>query len=189
MAQVISEFEQHALSIIRPLRTAKWQADYDWDDLEDGLARLATRHGGLELNPDFQRGHVWSKAQQTHFIENCLRGVVASSGFLLQFNCPGWFDDVASTDLPSCLQCVDGLQRYTAVTEFMKGNVQPFGFTAEQLSSTQFSPRRFHMKVAVHDFAKRADLLEHYLAINAGGTPHSADELERVRGLLAQAKD
>lgn len=187
MAREISEFEQHALSVIRPLRTARWQADYNWDDLEDGLARLANHHGGLELNPDFQRGHVWTLAQQTHFIENCLRGVVASSGFLIQFNCPGWLEDAPGSDLPPGLQCVDGLQRYTAVTEFMKGNVKPFGFTAEQLFRTQFSPRRIHMKVAVHDFARRADLLDHYLAINAGGTPHSAEELERVRGLLAQA--
>ncbi|EJH4818704.1 hypothetical protein LDZ95_23610 [Pseudomonas aeruginosa] len=47
---------------------------------------------------------------------------------------------------------------------------------------------RIHMKIAIHDFTRRADLLDHYLSINAGGTPHSADEIERVRGLLAQAK-
>ncbi|MEN1450680.1 hypothetical protein, partial [Pseudomonas aeruginosa] len=47
---------------------------------------------------------------------------------------------------------------------------------------------RIHMKIAIHDFTRRADLLDNYLSINAGGTPHSADEIERVRGLLAQAK-
>lgn len=188
MAREISEFEQHALSIIKPLRTAKWQADFRWDRLEESVATMGADYGGLELNPDFQRGHVWTPAQQVHFIENCLRGVVASNGFLIQFNSPSWNDDAAGSDLPPGLQCVDGLQRYTAVTEFVKGNVKPFGFTAQELARTQFSPMRIYMKIAIHDFTGRADLLDHYLSINAGGTPHSAEELERVRGLLAQAK-
>jgi len=188
MARELSEFELHALSVIKPLRTAKWQADFRWDRLEENVASLGAEYGGLELIPDFQRGHVWTRAQQVHFIENCLRGVVASSGFLIQFNSPSWNDESADSDLPPGLQCVDGLQRYTAVTEFAKGNVKPFGFTAQELLRTQFHPGRFHMKVAVHDFTLRADLLEHYLSINAGGTPHAAEEIERVQGLLAQAK-
>lgn len=188
MTREISEFEQRALSIIKPLRTAKWQADFRWDRLEDSIASMGNDYGGLELNPDFQRGHVWTPAQQVHFIENCLRGVVASNGFLIQFNSPSWNDDSSESDLPPGLQCVDGLQRYTAVTEFVKGNVRPFGFTAQELSRTQFSPIRIHMKVAIHDFTSRADLLDHYLSINAGGTPHSAEEIARVRDLLEQAK-
>ena len=188
MSRAISEFEKHALTVIKPLNTAKWQADFSWDTLERDLARFCSRYGELDLNPDFQRGHVWSVDQLTHFIENCLRGVVAGSGYLLQFNCPDWSEGQSQSDLPPGFQCIDGLQRYTAVTEYIKGNVKPFGFTAEQLSGTQFSPGRFHMKVAVHDFTRRADLLEHYLALNAGGTPHGAEEIERVRRLLAAAR-
>lgn len=44
------------------------------------------------------------------------------------------------------------------------------------------------MKVAIHDFTKRAELLENYLSINAGGTPHSAEEIARVRAMLANAQ-
>lgn len=188
MSRDLPEFEQHLLSIIKPLHAAKWHADYRWDSLEKSLANLGNDYGGLELDPDFQRGHVWTPSQQTHFIENCMRGVVTSSGFLIQFNCADWGDEDAQTDLPKGLQCVDGLQRYTAVTEFVKGNVKPFGYSAQELLGTQFSPKRIYMKVAIHAYTKRADLLAHYLALNAGGTPHSAEEIERVRGLLAQAQ-
>jgi hypothetical protein len=188
MARDISEFEQQLVSIIKPLHAAKWSADYRWFDLERATAKLGEDYGGLELNPDFQRGHVWTADQQEHFIANCLRGVVAPSGFLIQFNCADWGDEDAESDLPKGLQCVDGLQRFTAVTEFAKGNVKPFGFTAQELMGTQFSPKRIYMKVAIHSYTKRVDLLSHYLALNAGGTQHSAEEIERVRGLLAQAK-
>jgi len=189
MAREISEFEQQLNDIIKPLRTARWSSDYRWDSLERSLAKLGQDYGGLELVPDFQRGHVWTPAQQAHYIENCLRGVVPVSGLLIQFNSPSWNDiDEVETDLPPGLQCVDGLQRYTAITEFVKGNVKPFGLTAEQLMGTPFSVKKFYVKIAVHDFTSREQLLTQYLDLNAGGTPHSAEEIERVRGLLAQVK-
>nr|WP_192963404.1 DUF262 domain-containing protein [Pseudomonas fluorescens]CEK42230.1 hypothetical protein PQBR57_0277 [Pseudomonas fluorescens SBW25] len=189
MAREISEFEQQLVKLVNPLATARWQADYRWDNLERALAELGKDYQGLELCPDFQRGHVWLPEQQLHFIENCLRGIVPSSGLLLQFNSPSWQDVVEpNADLPPGLQCVDGLQRYTAITEFVKGNVKPFGLSAEQLKGTQFSVNRFHVKVAVHSFTQRSDLLNHYLSINSGGTPHSAEEIARVRALLAESK-
>lgn len=188
MAREIGALEQGLIEIIKPLSTANWQADYRWDKIEGNLEGLGVDYGGLELIPDFQRGHVWSKAQQVHFVENCLRGVVASNGFLIQFNCASWNDNVKSLDLPSGLQCVDGLQRYIAITGFVKGEVKPFGLSQDDLKNTQFHPSRFYMKVAVHCFTSRADLLAYYITINSGGTQHSAEEIDRVRQLLDQAK-
>lgn len=188
MARDISEKEQALAALIKPLQTAKWQCDFRWSDMGESIAKMAADYGDLEMCPDFQRGHVWSQDQQVHFIENCLRGVVASNGFLIQFNCPSWGDWDEPTDLPAGLQCVDGLQRFTAVSDFVKGNIKPFGIDVAELAETPFSPKRFFMKVAVHGFNRRADLLEHYLAINSGGTPHSASEIERVKALLDTAK-
>lgn len=188
MAREISNHEQLLNDIIKPLRAAKWQADFRWNTMEDQIRAMGEDYGGLEMEPDFQRGHVWTPEQRVHFIENCLRGVVPSSGFLIQFNSPSFNDDGIKTDLPKGLQCVDGLQRFTTVVEFVKGNVKPFGLTAAELHMTPFAPGRFHMKVAIHDFTSRTDLLEHYLSINTGGTPHSPGEIARVRALLAAAK-
>lgn len=185
MAREPSAKELALTSIIKPLQTAKWQCDFRWDGLGDSIASMAADYGDLEMCPDFQRGHVWSPEQQIHFIENCLRGVVATNGYLIQFNSPSWGDEGADTDLDPGLQCLDGLQRFTAVTEFVKGNIKPFGLDLAELANTQFSPKRMYMKVAVHGFTRRADLLEHYLAINAGGTPHSSEEIERVQNLLS----
>jgi len=189
MAREISEFEQELVKLVNPLAAARWSADYRWDNVERALVGLGEDYGSLELCPDFQRGHVWLPSQQAHFVENCLRGIVPSSGLLLQFNSPN-FSDLANveTDLPPGLQCVDGLQRYTALLGFVKGEVKPFGLSADQLKGTQFAANRFHVKVAIHGFTKRSDLLNHYLSINSGGTPHSAEELDRVRALLAETK-
>ena len=42
----------------------------------------------LQLNPDFQRGHVWSIGQQIAYIEYILRG--GKSGLDFYFNHPNW---------------------------------------------------------------------------------------------------
>jgi len=170
--------------IIRPLRTARYQIDMEWRDLEDGLARYDRDWGGLDLNPDFQRGHVWTPDQQRGYIESVLRGTVSSSGFVIQLNCPHWEDDVYEGDLPPGMQCIDGLQRITAVLRFMHGEVRPFGLGVRDLDRSSYMVKSHYcFKVAVHNFGFRADLLQHYLDFNAGGTPHSQAEIARVRQL------
>lgn len=176
--------------VIRPLRTAKYEVDHDWRTFQRSLEGYGLDYGGLDLNPDFQRGHVWTTDQQRHYIENVLRGVVSSSGFLLQFNCPTWENSAYRGDLPPGFQCIDGLQRLMAVQAFMANEVRPFGLTVEDLNGSAFSMRgsRYRFRIAVHDFQTRADLLQHYLDLNAGGTPHSPEEIERVRVLLESAR-
>jgi len=47
-----------------------------------------TKELGLEMNPDFQRGHVWTEDQQCKYIEFLLRG--GKSGRDIYFNYPSW---------------------------------------------------------------------------------------------------
>lgn len=177
--------------LIRPLRTAAYEVDSMWRDFDAWINNLARDYGGLDLNPDFQRGHVWTSQQQQHFVENTLRGVISSSGFLLQFNCPNWDNDRYAGDLPRGLQCIDGLQRITAIQGFLAGTVKPFGLHVGDLENSTFSVRRhmYRFRVAIHNFERRADLLQHYLDLNAGGTPHSQAEIVRVRELQMAALD
>ncbi len=175
-------------ALIKPLRSATYEVDCQWQHLAGLLERLGKDYGGLDLCPDFQRGHVWTQDQQRHFVENVLRGIVSTSGLLVQFNCANWkldYDETKS-DLPLGLQCIDGVQRMTAVSEFLAGRVHPFGLGLDDLENSSFSPINlsYRFRIAVHDYAWRADLLQHYLDLNAGGTPHPASEIERVRALL-----
>lgn len=177
--------------IIRPLRTAQYECDFEWRYMSKALADFARDYGGMELNPDFQRGHVWSPSQQQHYIENALRGVISTSGFQVQFNCPNWemSDADYRGDLPCGMQCIDGLQRITAVSGFLAGEVKPFGLSVEDLNGSSFSSKlsRYRFRVAIHNFKTKAELLQHYLDLNAGGTPHSSDEIERVRRMREEA--
>lgn len=181
--------DAHLVGIIRPLATAKWACDYGWDYLEKALEGFGEDYG-LNLEPDFQRGHVWTPEQQAHYIENVYRRVIPHEAMLIQFNCPHFEDWHYNGELPREMQIVDGLQRLTAVRKFLAGEVKPFGMSVEDFTGSSYDARRqlYRLRVAVHTFQNREDLLQHYLDLNTGGTPHAQSEIERVRGLLAASK-
>ena len=79
---------------------------------------------GLQMNPDFQRGHIWTREQQIAFVEFLLRG--GKSSRTIYFNCPWWLGN-SKTNSYSDFVIVDGLQRITAVLAFMNDEIPAFG--------------------------------------------------------------
>jgi len=175
-------------AIIQPLPDPRYTVDVGFDYLERQLAGYDSEWGGLNLDPDFQRGHVWSETQRSAYIEGVFRGTVGDSQRIIQFNAPHWNDDNHSGDLPNEIQIVDGLQRLTTIRMFMAGELRAFGMLVHDFDESSYSLKRstFRLKFAIHNFVWRRDLLQYYLHINAGGTPHSASEIERVKSLLVE---
>jgi hypothetical protein len=173
-------------AIIRPLQRSVYEADYAWNKVFRSLEEHCKDYGGINYSPEFQRGHVWTDEQQCHFIENVLRGVISTSGFLVQFNCPNWNNFNYQGDLPLGFECIDGLQRLTAVKRFLDGKIKPLGLTPGDLEYSSFTLRNYRFKVAVHAFEDKEDLLNHYLDLNRGGTPHSPAEIQRIENMVEQ---
>lgn len=179
--------EATLIQIIKPMREKVWSANFAWNRFQN-LVGFAEDYGPLDLCPDFQRGHVWTESQKTKFIEAALRGALTSRELTVQFNCANWeggSPPEGGRDLADGFMCLDGLQRITAVNEWIAGKVKPFGLSLEDLQGTSFDPKRnnFTWVVTVHNFTSRGEMLQHYLDLNSGGTPHSPEEIERVRGL------
>ena len=191
MSQSPSQERNAALdAIIKPLGAAKYSCDVPFSRVREGLWSFLSGEGECEVeyNPDFQRGHVWTADQQRHFIENVLRGIVGQDGLTIRFNCASW-GGRSTGDLDGRVQCIDGLQRLTAIQKFMDGDLKPFGLSLDDLKGTSYDATRttYLMHIAVYTFQNRADLLNYYLTINDGGTMHTPEELNRVRALLARA--
>jgi hypothetical protein len=154
--------------------------DVSWEALEYSLERyLNTYH--LNLNPEFQRGHVWTQDQQIKYIEFILSGGI--SGKDIYLNYPNW---QGSCELDGTMVCVDGLQRLTAARKFMNNEFKIFG----KYYAGNF--KRFRMeagfKFHINSLDNDADILQWYLEINSGQTPHTEKELDRVRKLLDKIK-
>lgn len=190
----LSPAHQALYARVRPLPTAAYTSDWMVSGLESTLARLEADQkeigGSFELVPDFQRGHVWSDAQRAAYIESLIRKTAPA---LILFNCPGWARPTARSrpgaDIAdNTFQCIDGLQRLTAVRKFMAGEFSVFGgLFAGDLAKSPFDLGRYRLQMAVYEFDRRADLYQFYLDLNSGGSPHSAEELGRVRQMLMVA--
>lgn len=124
----------------------------------------------LELNPDFQRGHVWSEHQQIKFVEFILRG--------------GRTTEILLNKNENTYVVVDGLQRITAITKFLNNEFEVFGgYTASQINHAQLMYGN-EVDVYTHNLKTRKEILQWYVEINSGGTPHTDEEIERVKNLI-----
>lgn len=139
---------------------------------------------GLQLEPDFQRGHVWTEKQQLAYVEFILRG--GKTGRVLYFNFPSWHYSVADGAYNDFV-CVDGLQRITALARFVHNEIPVFGSYYNEFTD---SPRIMAdtMRVNINDLKTKKEVLQWYIDMNAGGTPHTPDEIERVRNLMRECQ-
>lgn len=147
-------------------------------ELPRTLARYVLTYG-LDLNPDFQRGNVWTETQKIRYIEYLLRG--GRSGRAIYINDPSWNYD----SLPTCqMVIVDGKQRIDAALAFLSDEFQVFGsYFSEFTDSLRITHCNFEWNV--NDLQTREEVLQWYLDMNVGGTVHSDEEIDKVRGLRA----
>lgn len=182
---------QHIASLIHPVPTTEHGIDIELRGLHAQLEYYNLDYG-LDLNPDFQRGHVWSREQQIAFIESWIRGAIGEQARTITLNCPDFAgrDKAQDSDLDGMV-CLDGLQRLTAVMDFMAGKFRVFtnpdidelkdGLDYDYFTNTAYSMRTKCLRFQIYYMQKKADLLNYYLAFNSGGTPHSTEELARIR--------
>ena len=129
----------------------------------------------LELNPDFQRGHVWTLDKKIAFVEHILRG--GKGAEIIRFNCIGWMRNFSG---PFVL--VDGLQRVTALIDFLDNKIPVFGTLYKNYEDNLHNS--LSLVFAINNLPTRADVLRWYIQLNSGGVVHSQEEIDRVQYLL-----
>lgn len=164
--------------------SARYAVDVPWTHLEQNLETL--RGGGeLRLDPDYQRAHVWTEEQQRQYVEFQLMGGELSRTII--FNTPHWHSYEMSPE-KTYIELLDGKQRLEAVRAFLRGDVQAFGLRFDEFDG-KFPTMEYRFRFQVCCLETREDVLQLYLKINAGGTPHSKKELDRVRKLLEAERE
>lgn len=137
----------------------------DWDRPDMGSP--------LILDPEWQRGHIWTEEQQISFMEYFLKG--PTTGINLYFNCSSW-----QRKYNTPVYCVDGLQRITAAKRFMNNEIPAYGKFLEEYED---KPRQ-NFILNMLKVSNKKELLSIYHAFNAKGTPHDPKELERIQKMI-----
>lgn len=169
-------------------RAASYSVTIGWLYLERHIERQQNESDAavLNLDPDFQRAHVWTTQKQAAYVLYILRNGTGARD--LYFNCAGWMKDWRGPYV-----CVDGKQRLEAVRKFLKNQlpiaVPEFGGTFK-FDDFRDGIRTMHcyFNWQVNDLETRAEVLQWYLDMNSGGVVHTSTELARVRALLDAEK-
>src|ERR1035437_1289942 len=103
-------------------KVGNYQINTWWNHLEESLNHWQReKMAKCDLNPDFQRGHVWTREQQISYVEFKLSGGPGAD--IIYFNCVGWMNDYKG---PFVL--VDGLQRLTSALAFLHNEIPAYGY-------------------------------------------------------------
>ena len=153
-------------------KSANYRVDMPWDF---AFEWIQTKDFTVDLNPDFQRAHVWIEEQQIRYVEFILRGGKSSRD--IYWNCATW---MSSFNTPLVL--VDGKQRLRAAERFINNEIPAFGYLRKEYEDKL----GFHAAFVfyVNDLRTRAEVLQWYLDLNDGGVIHTRDEIDKVRRLL-----
>jgi hypothetical protein len=136
------------------------------------------------LNPSFQRGAVWTKAQKIAWIETILRGLglpaIIVNRFPKEHPTYGWSEVV-----------IDGQQRLRATAEFMQSKFKVRGeyygqqsmpFQRNWVMASGLSP------VVYCAFATERECAELYLKLLTAGTAHTSKEIEKARTFIEECE-
>lgn len=163
---------------------AWYSVNVDWTHIEDWIISQEDYRDifRLNLDPDYQRAHVWTLEQKRDYVEYVLRGGEVSK--TLVFSAVG-----RSFDSAEEWKLTDGKQRLSAVREFMAGafgvfadEKYPQGHKANAIADINRIAYGFIVQVVMVE--RPSDELKLYLSINTRGTPHNAEEIARVRAML-----
>lgn len=131
---------------------------------------------GIDLNPIFQRGRVWTTQQKIRYVEFRLAG--GTTGGDIHFNDPS-----PSREKRLPLLLMDGKQRIDAALSFLDGELPVFGHV---LSEYVDQPDRLSFQLHIHRFTEVDEILQWYCDMNRGGVVHSDAEIARVQGLVGK---
>ena len=150
-----------------PLNHIKKHID---DDIEDM---------GLDLNPNFQRAHVWDLPKRIKYMEFLLKGGESNP---IYFNHESYRGEYV---------IVDGKQRLTSILMFLDNEFPVF----KEMDSDGigYYAREFDMIpndviFVINDLPNRKLVLQWYLQMNEGNVAHAQEELDKVRDMLKEYK-
>lgn len=166
-------------SDIKPFtRMSRYSVNVPWTYLESWLADQS-ESCALELDPEFQRAHVWDDTRRSKYIEYVLREGHSSKD--IYFNCPNYTGGGGPTGV---MMLVDGKQRVDACRKYLANEIPAFGVLIEDMESKMKGLSGPNFLIHVNDLQTYGEVLQWYLDLNDGGVAHTTDELNKVRAML-----
>jgi len=165
------------------IEDGNWECNFEINSVWDWINRHDKEYGSkLNLNPSFQRSHVWTQTQQIEWLEFFLRG--GKTGRVIYLNKPDWqAHRFYKKGTYNEFVVVDGKQRLEACRRFLENEIKVFNsFYSEYTDKIRMM--RASLRINVNTLQTEREVIQWYLQMNTGGTPHTQEEINKVKKLL-----
>lgn len=159
-----------------------YQINVSLDHLPFQIERYIQTYN-LEVSPDFQRHYVWNEEQRIRYMEYLFRGGISGKDFY--FNCPYW-----PSGTKAQMVLVDGQQRLRTIFMFLDNEVPIFnGHYFKDFEDGEILLRGTDVIFRINNLTNKKDVLQWYIDLNAGGTVHTNEDIEKVYKLMEELPD
>jgi hypothetical protein len=133
-------------------------------------------HFGIDLEPDYQRGLVWTMEDKVKLIDSIFKGVDIGKFVFIR-------RDYSSDK--HLYEILDGKQRLTTIMEFREDRFRYNGFLYSELHPfDQSHIDGYSISVADVSNPTKEQIYRYFLRLNTGGKPMDEAHLDKVKKLL-----
>lgn len=158
---------------------------YQQRDMSSLLYRMFDKYG-IDLNPDYQRGNVWTIDQKIALIDSMFKNIDIGKFSVIK---RPWGSNPNKPETPLLYEMLDGKQRLTAIYEFYIGKFKYKGKYFHELHPRdQGHLKRYTINYAELPPMTNEQKYRYFLKLNTGGIPVSDDHLNKVRELWLKEK-
>ena len=134
---------------------------------------------GVDMNPDYQRGFVWTQEDKEFLIDSIFTGIDIGKFGFVRNNDEEWKKTGYSYEI------LDGKQRLNTIIEFYEDRITYKGYTYSQLGwEDRYTFREHMVSVAEVKEFDRKSILESFLSLNRGGRVMDKSQIEKVEKML-----
>jgi hypothetical protein len=143
-------------------------------------------HFGVDLNPEYQRGNVWSDEQKELLIDSIYKRINIGSFVFVEKK---WFHNNDVTDY--MYEILDGKQRYTAILDYIMGKFPYHGkyyhelspVTRNEFENCQVLIGELQLDKNTSEYNKKK-VLEQFIRLNECGTTMDKSIIENARKIM-----
>lgn len=151
------------------------------------LLRLMFSKYGIDLNPDYQRGNVWTLDQKISLIDSIFKNIDIGKFTVIKRLC-GPNPNKPITDL--LYEVLDGKQRLTAIYEFYIGKFQYKGkYFYELHPMDRYHLIEYNISYAESEQLTNEQKYRYFLKLNATGVPMDKEHIEKVKQMWLKEKE
>lgn len=147
----------------------------------ESLLHILYRDIGLDLDPDYQRGNVWTLAQKVALIDSIFKNIDIGKFTIIRRR---WKDDI-----DYLYEILDGKQRTIAISEFFEGRFTYQGMRYQDLHpSDQNHFKNYAISYAEINPLTNEQKYRYFLKLNTSGQPHEEEHLNKVKEMWYNEK-